>query len=78
MAYSVLDFQKMPANMCIDSYIWDVENPNVPDQTLIPSSPLVCVKYNPKDPHILVGGSYNGVLGKRAHIILLFSQISSI
>ncbi|KAJ3016496.1 UNVERIFIED_CONTAM: Dynein intermediate chain 2, axonemal [Siphonaria sp. JEL0065] len=62
VAYSQLDFQKTPANMSFDSYIWDVENPNVPDQTLTPSSPLVCIKYNPKDPHILVGGSYNGLL----------------
>ncbi|KAI8850615.1 WD40-repeat-containing domain protein [Chytridium lagenaria] len=62
VAYSVLQFQQMPANISFDSYIWDVENPNVPDQTLTPPSPLVCVKYNPKDPHILVGGSYNGLL----------------
>ncbi|KAJ3031120.1 Dynein intermediate chain 2, axonemal, partial [Rhizophlyctis rosea] len=62
VAYSVLDFQHMPANMNIDSYIWDVENPNVPDQTLTPPSPLVSVKYNPKDPHVLVGGCYNGLL----------------
>ncbi|KAH6583073.1 hypothetical protein BASA61_008197 [Batrachochytrium salamandrivorans] len=25
VAYSVLDFQKMPANMSLDSYIWDIE-----------------------------------------------------
>ncbi|KAI9326661.1 WD40-repeat-containing domain protein [Zopfochytrium polystomum] len=62
VAYSVLQFQQMPANMSVDSYIWDIENPNTPDQTLTPPSPLVCVKYNPKDPHILVGGSYNGLL----------------
>ena len=48
--------------MSYDSYIWDIENPNQPDQTLIPNSPLVSIKYNPKDPHILVGGSYNGIL----------------
>jgi dynein intermediate chain 2 len=52
----------MPANMSLDSYIWDLENPNAPDQTLTPPSPLVCIKYNPKDPHVLVGGSYNGLL----------------
>ncbi|KAJ2998119.1 Dynein intermediate chain 2, axonemal [Globomyces sp. JEL0801] len=59
VAYSVLQFQGMPSNMSLDSYIWDVENPNAPDQTLTPTSPIVCIKYNPKDPHILVGGSYN-------------------
>eukprot|EP00842_Homolaphlyctis_polyrhiza_P004768 jgi/Hompol1/5292/HPOL_001254-RA len=62
VAYSVMDFQAMPANMSLDSYIWDIENPNTPEQTLSPNSPIVCIKYNPKDPHILVGGSYNGLL----------------
>jgi len=36
------------------------ENPNKPEMTLTPTSPLVCVEYNPKDSHILVGGQYNG------------------
>jgi len=62
VAYSILQFQKMPYNMCMDSYIWDIENPNVIDQTITPSSPLVTLKYNPKDPHILIGGSYNGLV----------------
>jgi dynein intermediate chain 2, axonemal len=64
VAYSVLEFQGMPLNMCLDSYIWDIENPNAPDQTLTPVSPIVCLKYNPKDPHVLVGGCYNGLLCK--------------
>ena len=64
VAYSILQFQKMPYNMCLDSYIWDIENPNVIDQTITPSSPLVTLKYNPKDPHILIGGSYNGLVCK--------------
>ena len=62
VAYSNLDFQKTPANMPMSSYIWDVENPNVPDMEIQPSSPLVCIKYNPKDPHILVGGAYSGIV----------------
>jgi dynein intermediate chain 2 len=65
VAYSILEFQKSPPNMCNDSFIWDVEHPNRPDQTLTPSSPLVSLKYNPKDPHILVGGSYNGIVGEQ-------------
>jgi len=36
------------------------ENPNKPEMTLKPTSPLVCLEYNPKDAHILVGGQYNG------------------
>ncbi|KAJ3122424.1 Dynein intermediate chain 2, axonemal [Nowakowskiella sp. JEL0407] len=62
VAYSVLQFQQMPANMSLDSYIWDIENPNIPDHTLTPQSPIVSLKYNPKDPHVLVGGCYNGLL----------------
>lgn len=62
VAYSNLEFQKTTFGMSNDSYIWDVENPNVPDQTLTPPNPLVCIKYNPKDPHVLVGGTYNGLV----------------
>ncbi|KNE64739.1 hypothetical protein AMAG_10088 [Allomyces macrogynus ATCC 38327] len=62
VAYSSLAFQQTPLGMTSESYIWDIENPNQPDQTILPSSPLVCIKYNPKDPHILVGGSYNGLV----------------
>lgn len=31
---------------------------------LKPVSPLVCLEYNPKDSHILLGGCYNGQIGK--------------
>lgn len=38
------------------------ENPNKPESILKPSSPMLCLEYNPKDPHLLVGGCYNGQL----------------
>ncbi|KAM3858516.1 dynein axonemal intermediate chain 2 [Diretmus argenteus] len=60
VAYSCLEFQKASKDMSCDSYIWDIENPNKPELTLKPVSPLVCLDYNPKDSHTLVGGSYNG------------------
>uniref|UniRef100_A0A8C9ARQ7 Dynein axonemal intermediate chain 2 n=1 Tax=Prolemur simus TaxID=1328070 RepID=A0A8C9ARQ7_PROSS len=60
VAYSCLDFQRAPAGMSNDSYIWDLENPNKPELTLKPSSPLVTLEYNPKDTHVLLGGCYNG------------------
>ena len=44
------------------SYIWDVNNPNTPEMELQPSSALCCLEYNPKDPNLLVGGSYNGLI----------------
>lgn len=40
------------------------ENPNKPEIVLKPSSPLVTLEYNPKDSHVLLGGCYNGQLGK--------------
>ncbi|XP_069581767.1 dynein axonemal intermediate chain 2 [Brachyistius frenatus] len=59
-AYSCLEFQRSCGDVSLDSYIWDVENPNRPEATLKPASPLVCLDYNPKDSHTLVGGSYSG------------------
>uniref|UniRef100_G3VY15 Dynein axonemal intermediate chain 2 n=1 Tax=Sarcophilus harrisii TaxID=9305 RepID=G3VY15_SARHA len=60
VSYCCLDFQRADANMSYDSFIWDLENPNKPDITLKPSSPLVTLEYNPKDAHVLIGGCYNG------------------
>eukprot|EP00041_Stephanoeca_diplocostata_P018513 m.387773 g.387773 ORF g.387773 m.387773 type:complete len:650 (+) comp21037_c0_seq1:201-2150(+) len=61
-AYSVLEFQKAPEGMSMDSYVWNVERPTAPETTLSPSSPLVSIEYNPKDAHCLLGGQYNGQL----------------
>ena len=60
IAYSSLDFQGAAPDSNMESYIWDIENPNKPEMTLKPASPLVCIEYNPKDSHILIGGQYNG------------------
>jgi dynein intermediate chain 2 len=61
-AYCSLEFQNSSHGMSLDSYIWELENPNKPEQVLKPASPLLCLEYNPKDPHLLVGGCYNGQL----------------
>lgn len=63
VSYSILQFQQMPEKMSIASYIWDVNNPNQPDATILPQSPLCCLVYNPRSPDHLVGGSYNGMVG---------------
>ncbi|XP_033127579.1 dynein intermediate chain 3, ciliary-like [Anneissia japonica] len=60
VAYSNLEFQRSSSDTSFDSYIWDIENPNKPETILKPASPLVCLEYNPKDVHVLVGGCYNG------------------
>lgn len=62
VAYSCLQFQQTPEGASTTSYIWDVENPNFPEQEIQPASPLCCLEYNPKDPHVLVGGCYNGLI----------------
>ncbi|KAI9535963.1 Dynein intermediate chain 2, axonemal [Dissostichus eleginoides] len=61
-AYCCLTYQRT-RDLDLHSYIWDIENPNGPDLSLKASSPLVCLEYNPKDPHTLVGGGYNGQIG---------------
>lgn len=60
--YAILRFQQMPKNMPIDSYIWNLSNPNEPEKTLCPPSPLCTSSFNHKNSDILVGGSYNGSL----------------
>mmetsp|Transcript_49227 Transcript_49227/g.110719 ORF Transcript_49227/g.110719 Transcript_49227/m.110719 type:complete len:570 (-) Transcript_49227:356-2065(-) len=63
VAFSIMQFQDWRMEqMSMKSYIWDVNNPNTPDMELVPSSPLCCLEYNPKDTHVLVGGSYNGLV----------------
>ena len=48
--------------MSLNSYVWDINNPNYAELELHPASPIVCIEYNPKDPHILLGGCYNGLI----------------
>ena len=36
VAYSALGFQAIPTDASYDSYIWDIENPNVPELVLKP------------------------------------------
>ncbi|KAJ8319030.1 hypothetical protein KUTeg_004121 [Tegillarca granosa] len=59
VAYCNLEFQGSTPDTCMDSYIWDVENPNKPEMTLKPVSPLVCLEYNPKDSHVLLGAYWD-------------------
>lgn len=65
VAYSVLRFQdpRMTAGrLPMKSYIWALANPNAPERTLIPQSPLMCLRYHHKQPDLLVGGCYNGLV----------------
>lgn len=63
IAYSIVDFQRTPPNMPIQSYIWDINNPNTPELGLEPNSQLLCLKFNLKDHNLLGAGHYNGQFG---------------
>jgi len=63
VAFAIMQFQdKRMESTDRSSFIWDVNNPNTPEMHLEPPSPLCCLEYNPKDPHLLAGGSYNGLI----------------
>jgi dynein intermediate chain 2 len=67
------DYKKLAVAYCVpqkpdihmdvvNSYIWDIHNPNQPDMELSPTSPLCSIAYNPKDSSCLVGGAVNGTI----------------
>lgn len=42
------------------SYIWNLNNPNSPEISLEPTSPLCTLAFSQKNSDLVVGGSYNG------------------
>ncbi|XP_029636674.1 dynein intermediate chain 3, ciliary-like isoform X1 [Octopus sinensis] len=63
VSYCNLDFDTPEIKSSMYSYIWSIENTNKPEMSLHPPSSLVCIEYNPKDCHIILGGCFNGQLG---------------
>lgn len=61
-SYSNLRFQRMTDEMPMSSFIWDIQERNVPLAELRTGSPLLCCQYNHKNSDWLVGGCYNGIL----------------
>jgi hypothetical protein len=59
-AYAIMDFQQQPENMSLDSYVWDLSNPNTPEYSMQPLSQVVSAKFNLKDPNVIGAGLYNG------------------
>jgi dynein intermediate chain 2, axonemal len=59
-AYAIMDFQEQPQNMSLNSYVWDLQNPNTPEYTLQPLSQVVSARFNLKDSNIIGAGLYNG------------------
>ncbi|CAJ1033763.1 putative WD domain, G-beta repeat [Leishmania shawi] len=62
VAYARLKFQSQTPTMSTNSHIWDLMNPNDPAETLVTPSPLCSIEYYSKDPHLIAGGSWNGVV----------------
>lgn len=62
VAYCRLRFQSNTSTMSTNSHIWDILNPNEPTETLVTPSPLCSIEHYTKDPHIIAGGSWNGVV----------------
>jgi hypothetical protein len=60
VAYAILAFQQQPAGMSLSSYVWDLNNPNVPEAELLAPSQLVCARFNLKDSNLVGAGQYNG------------------
>ena len=44
--YAQLRFQQQPPNMPKESYIWNLSNPNTPEKTLEPQSPLCTMAFS--------------------------------
>jgi len=58
-ATTLTSLPQMPGSGDISStsYIWNVNNPNFPEQALNAPSPLCCLEYNMKNHDVLVGGA---------------------
>ena len=62
VSYSILRFQQMPDKMPLQSYVWDLNNPNVPDLVLNAPSSITNISYNQKLSDQIGGGCYNGLI----------------
>ncbi|KAK1130138.1 hypothetical protein K0M31_019822 [Melipona bicolor] len=60
VAYGFLEFEQHSADGSPYSYVWNIENPNKALYTLKSESQLMTVKFNPRDPVMLVSGLISG------------------
>ncbi|XP_042881587.1 dynein axonemal intermediate chain 2-like, partial [Penaeus japonicus] len=59
-AYSSSKFMALKETMPKMSYIWDINCSSCPELELHAPSWLQYLQYNPKDPHVIAAGLYNG------------------
>ncbi len=63
-SYSNMKFQPSSnTKLQNQSFIWDINNPNVPCDTIVPPSPIIKMQYNHKNTDQLAFGCYNGIVG---------------
>ena len=79
VAHANLTFQS--ASNVTECYTWNVENSNKPEAILRPPSMALCLEYNPKDSHVILGGLHSGQVGFNSNRTLcqvheLFTYVS--
>ncbi len=42
--------------------LWSLAMPNRPEHVLISNSPILCARFHPTEPHLIIGGCYSGQL----------------
>ena len=60
--YASLKFQNMNENTPKDSYIWNINNPNKPIFIIKPTSHIISLGFNKKNPDQFICGEYNGLV----------------
>jgi dynein intermediate chain 2 len=63
VSYAKLNFDSIRENYSYQSYIWDINNSNVPCNTISPKSPITKLAYNHKSVDQIAFGCYSGVVG---------------
>ncbi|GIY18843.1 dynein intermediate chain 3, ciliary [Caerostris darwini] len=59
-AYSVDGIENPERDLCLDSYVWDIENCLHPHCVLKPERSLNCVEFNPRENNLVLGGYTSG------------------
>lgn len=63
VSYAKLNFDSLRENYSYSSYIWDINNSNIPCNIINPKSPITKLSYNHKNVDQIAFGCYSGVVG---------------
>lgn len=59
VTYVQMDLNRLPLKST-SANIWDLENSNSPDMSLLPPCPMLDLQFSPRDENLLVGALVNG------------------